>query len=177
MKIILALFMIPLILIGCGGGGGGESSSGFSGFPSEVFSGTSYDTWDYIVPQTSQNTTQSISAENVEGYSYDATFKTIEENSVVEEQPSDATNEKIRYVKKDNKINITFYKDDKAVYQYDMKRYVKIGEQTISDSSCMLVKHYEFYPTDNPKYNDVIEIDCGPHKGYYAKGKGQIDQK
>jgi len=186
MKNFFLLFITTIFLIGCGGGGGGGDTSTSTStttsdvnIPTESYAGTSFDTWDYIVPNTSTVTTKSISSNSIDGTSYTATFKSIEENSMVEEIPDNTTDERVIYQKENDSISVTFYKNDTKVYDYDMKRYVKVGEPTIENSSCMLVNYLTKYtpPNSSQTYSDVIEIDCGKHKGFYARGEGQIYQE
>jgi len=180
MRNFILLFILTLTLIGCGGGGGGDSTSSTtsSTIPKESYSGISYDTWEYIVPNTSSMTTKSLSSYNADGTSYNATFRTIEEDSQVEEIPNNGTSdERVVYTKNDTTIKVTFYKNDNIVYSYEMKRSVKMGEPTIDNSSCMLTNHYDSISLSGSNYQDVIQIACGGHKGYYAKGKGQVYQE
>ena len=182
MKKILTLLILSFILIGCGGGGETSSSSSSSrdvseNFTDDTISSSTYDTWNYIIPERTSPNSSSISSRSLNGTTYQATFRSIEENNIVEEIPENTTDERVIYEKNNNTISVRFYKNDRVTYSYDMHRFVKIGEQTISNSSCMLVNHFASKSFNNQTYNDVIEIDCGQQKGYYAKGKGQIYQE
>ena len=163
----LLLIILSFLLISCGGGGGGSSSdsgSSFSGVPTENFSEVAYSMWDYIINDSSTNSSLSGAS---------STFTKIDDTTY-EEELNGISNEKIRYKKNSSSIHVTFYKNSNETLSYDIKNYVHIGEQTtVSKSACMLVDHYFYYNG----YYDVIEIDCGKHKGFYAKGKGQIDQQ
>ncbi len=179
-KILFYIFII--IFTGCGGGGGGDSSQSASNdtsstaqnFPKDkIVKTTSYETWDYITPNISlQN--NSIKSRSMDGTEYSATFRNIS-NSKKIETPITISGESVEYQKLTNSIKITFKKDDKELYSYKMKKTLHIGEiTTIDDSSCELVNHYDSYRVGVKYYQDVIEIDCGKHRGFYAKNIGEI---
>jgi len=179
MKRILLFVTILFFLSACGGGGGSESGS--KSTPSSTSNkqktttytnsnATTYNLWSYIIP-TSLNV-NSFSNRSLESYS--AKFREIDRSTIVE-KPKNLADEKIEYQKDANKISVTFYKNDKQVYRYYLKKEVKIGERTtLEDSSCVLVNHFNDLMINNKHFKDVIEIDCGQHKGYYAKGFGEI---
>jgi len=179
MKKILLIIFIASMFIGCGGGAGDTTSSKSTTRekPKEEtntqLTGNSFDMWDYIIPTT--NKSLSISS-NSEDEAYHATFRSIEENNLVEEIPQYTTDERIVYDKGNNKITVIFYKNDKIIQSYDINRVIRLKEQTIAHSACFLVDHFNTFevPSNGKTFNDVIEIACGSHSGYYAKGKGEI---
>ena len=184
MKRFVFLFLIPFIFIGCGGGGSSSDSgstiytdnSSEENTPSQNISSNSFDTWEYIVPNNSLSS-KAISSKSIDGTSYQATYRSIEPNTIVEEIPQNTTDERVLYEKRDKDIEIKFIKNDIKTYSYAIKRYVSLGEQTIDNSSCMLVNHFNSKNINGTDYSDVIEIDCGKHKGFYAKGIGEIYQE
>jgi len=180
MKKFLLLFLISFILIGCGGGSSDsttKTTTSSKNSSAGSISGSSFDTWSYIIPNKTSPESTSISSRSIDGTTYNATFRSIKENNIIEEIPENTDDERIIYEKNNQTIKVKFYKNDKITYQYNMKRYITIGEQTISQSSCMLVNHFDTKSFQSKTYKDVIEIDCGQHKGYYAKGKGQVYQE
>lgn len=184
MRNILFYISILILLIGCGGGGGGENkssngrdegSSASVDFPSDNIGATSYNSWDYITPSTTPHSS-SIKSRNLDGTAYNATFRSISSNTKVE-TPLDSNGETVEYQKLSNSIKITFKKDNNEIYSYYMKKELHLGETTtIDDSSCELVNHYDTYIVNQVSYKDVIEIDCGKHKGFYAKYIGEISK-
>ncbi len=176
MRKLIFLFITLFALVGCGGGATEDDSTFDGNFPSENFTGTSYDMWNYIVPDTTTPENTSVSSRGLDT-TYNANFRAIDNNTVVE-IPVETTDEKVEYKQLDDKISITFKKNDIPTFSYDIKKSVKLQEQTtVKESACMLVNHFETKTVNGVAYYDVIEIDCGQHKGFYAKGKGEIAQE
>ena len=172
MKRVIVYIFFMIFFIGCGCGGGGGNSTSLN-FPSDNVGGTSYNSWDYITPNTNPNST-SIESRDIQGDSYSATFRSISPNTKVE-TPANSNGESVEYQNLSDAINITFKKDNNIVYSYKMKKNIRIGDTTtVEDSSCQLVNHFDTYSVGQTTYQDVIEIDCGKHRGFYAKGKGEI---
>jgi len=95
----------------------------------------------------------------------------------VTEVDDNAPDEKTIYEKKTDRITVSFQKNGQANGSYDMKRYAKINDiVTIKDSDCRLVAHHDLINLGGKSYEDVIEIDCGNHPGYYQKYAGEIGQ-
>jgi len=177
MKRFFYILIILFAFVGCGGGGSStDSGSTFDGnFPSENFSGTSYKMWDYVLPDTTPGS-NSVSSRKL-GTTYHANFRALDTNTVVE-TPEGTTDEKIEYKQSDDKITVTFKKNNRPTFSYEIKKSVQLQEQTtVQESACMLVNHFTSKIVNGTKYDDVIEIDCGKHKGFYAKGKGEIAQE
>jgi len=170
-KILLYIF-ISLVFLGCGGGGaGGDEGSIPASIPGDNISGTSYPTTDYIVPGLSSN---SISSRSIQTNSYGANYRALDSDTIVE-TPDDAPDETIIYQKLSNKIHITIKKSDSIVSEYDMKKEIHIGESiTVNESACILVQFYTQKYLNGQTFYDVLEIDCGKHKGYYAKNQGFV---
>lgn len=174
MKLYIYIMLILFTLSGCGGGGGDSSSSASSfdgNFPTQDFSGASYEAWDYIIPANNLQE-NSIDVNSVGSTNYSANF-TFAEN-ITTEIPDNAHDEKIVYEKLTDRVKISFYKSDEKTFSYEMKKKIHIGETTtVLDSACILIAHHQKYNI----YDDVIQIDCGKSQGFYQKGKGQIAQQ
>ena len=179
MKKIFLYILVVFALVGCGGGGGDTASASSSksrDYPSDEFSGKAYSVWEYVIPDVSKGS-NSISSRGLNSNSYHATFRSVDDKTVVE-TPANTTDEQVKYKKNSDKISVSFYKNNSKTFAYNLKKSVHIGEQTtVEKSACMLINHYESYSIDDTSYKDVIEIACGKHKGLYAKGKGEIARR
>ena len=162
--------IISTLLIGCGGGGGGSDSSSTS-IPNDSISGTSFSTTEYILPKLSTN---SVSTRSIQTNSYGANYRALDSDTIVE-TPTDGEDETIIYQKLSNKIHVTIKKSGNIVSEYDMKKEIHIGESiTVDESACVLVNFYTQKYLNDQIFYDVLEIDCGKHKGYYAKNQGFV---
>jgi len=169
-KFISLSMVISILFIGCGGGGGGDDSTPAS-IPNDTISGTSFSTTDYIIPGLSSN---SISSRSIKTNSYGANYRALNRNTIVE-VPEDANDETITYQKQSDKIHVTIKKSGNIVSEYDMKTEIHIGESiTKIESACILTKSYTQKYINGQTFYDVLEIDCGKHKGYYAKNQGFV---
>ncbi len=170
MKQILLSIIISIFILGCGGGGSKDGEGSFS-IPGDSYGPTSYSTTSYMLPSLSGN---SIQSRSIQTTSYNATYRSINSNTVIE-TPNNTNNEKVRYEKKPDYIKVTLIKNGQDLYSYNLKKTVRIGESITSpESSCIFVNSFSQKYINNNLYNDVIEVDCGKHKAYYAKGEGLV---
>ena len=120
---------------------------------------------------------ESIQSRSIQATNYSATYRAIDGDTIIE-TPSNTSEEKIKYEKLANYIKVTLIKNGQNLYSYNLKKTVKIGESiTQPESSCLFVNSFSQITLNGKKYNDVIEIDCGKHKAYYAKGEGLVDKE
>ncbi len=173
--LILIFITITLILSGCGGGGSENKKT--STIPTKTTSQSNYskiDSTNYIVPNTSD---KHISTRSIKSTGYQATYRAVDSKTVVE-TPENANGESVEYKTFPDKIHVTF-KDanNNPIYSYDIKKNIQIGKSiTVQDSACIFMKKFPQKDLDGTTYTDVIEIDCGKNKGFYAKNKGLVAQ-
>ncbi len=173
MKHTILAIIISLLFVGCGGGGGGSDSSrsSKSSIPSDSFDSNSYQTALYMLPSISSD---SISSRSIQTTSYSADYRALDSDTIIE-IPQNTPDEKVVYKKTANYINVTLYKDQKPKYSYYLKKTIHLGESiTQPESSCLFVNTFSKITLNNTTYKNVIEIDCGKHKAYYAKGEGLV---
>ena len=181
MRQIILSIIISLIFIGCGGGGGGgesqsssNSQQSINNIPSESFDTSSFSTASYMLPSISSN---SVKTRSINRESYSANFRSIDRDTVIE-TPQNTNGEKIKYEKTNNYIKVTLIKDNQNVYSYNLKNTIHIGESiTEPESSCIFVNYFSKKTINNTQYNDVIEINCGKNKAFYAKGEGLVHKE
>ncbi len=171
MKKIILSIIITIFFVGCGGGGAGDEKSSVT-IPGDSYGPTSYTATDYIIPSLSTN---SINSRTIHNTNYNATYRALNNNTIIETPPN-SNGESVKYEKTSKYIKVTLRdKYGKDLYSYNLKQTVRIGESITSpESSCIFVNSFSTKYINNTKYNDVIEIDCGKHKAYYAKKEGLV---
>jgi len=173
-KNIALLLFTALIIAGCGGTT--DSSDNSNTNDKNDKSGNikgAYNLWEYMVP-SSDITNSFIETKAGVTNSYKTTYTTT--GNQVKETSDYAPNEQTIYVKKSDRISITFEKQDESSNifttngSYDLHLTANIGDTvTIKDSTCKLKAHY-----DNKTINNKINCDGKP--GYYQKGVGEVAQ-
>ncbi len=178
LKYFIIIASTLLLFTGCGGGGSEGDSGKVPNDHGSSDSGTppqgAYSLWDYLTPSTSKSRSFTYNAPS--GTQTYSTHFTVS-GDMVTEVDDNAPQEKTVYQKRSDRITVSFQKNGQANGSYDMKRYAKIDDiVTIKDSNCRLVAHHDLISLGGKRYEDVIEIDCGNHPGYYQKYAGEIGQ-
>ncbi len=181
-KTIPSLLLAAVLITGCGGGGdtdSTDSSSKSSTNTTSVQSGVGkttgqYKLWEYVTPKTdTTNSFVEIKGDTTQSYKTTYSIST----SSVTEISDYAANEQTIYTKKEDRITVSFTKNDTPNGSYDLDLTADINDiVTVKDSTCKLVKHYESVKINDKTFSDVIEIKCNDKPGYYQKGVGEVAQ-
>ena len=171
-KQILLSMSLSLLILGCGGGGGSEGGETSASIPSDSYGPNSYSTTSYMIPSIS---TDSINTRSIHTTSYNATYRSLDTDTVIE-TPQNSNGESIKYKKIPNYIKVTLRDaNGQDLYSYKLKQTIRLGESITSpESSCIFVNSFSQKYLNNTSYKNVIEVDCGQHKAYYAKGEGLV---
>ena len=174
-NITLGIFA-SLLIVGCGAGGETKSSSGSSTSRQQSYADGKYKLWEYLVPSKSSTNTFALKTNKNTTSTYKTAYKV--NRSEVTETSDYAANETTIYTKKENKITVSFQKKSRQNGTYDLKLSADIGDRvTIRPSSCSLKAHYVSKEIAGNTFQDVIEIQCDGHPGYYQKGTGEVGQE
>jgi len=168
-KHITFMTLTSLFLIGCGGTESVKGSgSAVDNTPKD------YDLWAYMVPNTSNTNTFTLSSQNSTS-TYKTNYKVSQ--SRVEEIADYAQDEKTVYTKEANKIVVSFEKNNKPNGIYELHLGANINDiVTMRTSGCKLTKHLDTFTINQKAFADVIEITCDGIPGYYQKGVGEVAQ-
>jgi len=187
-KNIPAIFLALTLFTGCGGGSDSVNDSSVSDGSTTITTPDKktviknksgkidgkYNLWEYIIP-SSDTTNVFIETTGSETNSYKTTYKTL--GDTVVEVSDYASNEKTTYIKKSDRVTITFTKDGTNNGSYDLDLTADINDTvTVEDSTCRLKKYHNSITIGDKSFKDTIEIDCNGKPGYYAKGIGEVAQ-
>ncbi len=178
-KNVAVLILTVLIMSGCGSATNNDNSPANK---TDKIGNTqgAYNLWEYMVP-SSDTTNNFIETKAGVSNSYKTTYKNT--GSQVKETSDYAPNEQTIYIKKSDRISITFEKQDESnnIFttngSYDLHLTANIdGPVTIKESTCKLKAHYDNKIINSKTFSDVIEINCNGKPGYYQKGIGEVAQ-